>query len=380
METRAEGTTGWQRRSLTLTALLPAALGLLGPLCSAGRLSWLGPLLALPAGLWLGLLWRELGREGLPLALEGAFGKWSGRAAQVGYVLWGLALLWDSARKYAHRLGRLLPGAEWFFLLSALAVCLWLSRGREEIFVRTGRLFFLAIAVTLVFALALGLPGLDWRNLWPPAWDDLVGVPYSALLSLSLAGYGTFALCLPCREEERRDHFGGAVWGCGALTWLVLTVVGTFGPRLAGSLDEPFLMALQGVEVPGAFRRGEAVLAAALTLADFALLALLSRGCRSLWERMAPRGWAWGGYVLPALAILAAGALGRTGGGWEADWLPVGNLIFGAVVPALAVLGKKVRRTKKEQPIFSAPKMAEKANVGENFAGKKSREENQKKC
>lgn len=379
MEMRAEGATGWQRRSLTLTALLPAALGLLGGLCSAGRLSWLGPVLALPAGLWLGLLWRELGREGLPLALEGAFGRWFGKAAQLGYLLWALALLWSSAQKYAHRLGRLLPGAEWFFLLSALAVCLWLSRGREEIFTRTGRLFFLAVAVTLAFALALAAPGLDWRNLWPPERGDLVGIPYSALLSLSLAGYGTYALCLPCREEGR-NCFGGAVWGCIALAWLLLTVVGTFGPKLAGSLDEPFLMALQGVEVPGAFRRGEAVLAAALTLADFALLALLGRSCRSLWERVAPGDWAWGGYVLPALAVLAAGLPGKSGGGWEVDWLPAGNLIFGAVVPALAVLGQKVRRTKEEQPIFSAPKMAEKADVGGKIADKKSREENQKKC
>lgn len=379
METRAESATEWQRRSLTLTALLPAALGLLDPLCSAGRMSWLGPVLALPVGLWLGLLWRELGREGLPLALEGAFGRWFGRVAQLGYLLWALVLLWGSTQKYAHRLGRLLPGAEWFFLLSALLVCLWLSRGREEVFARTGRLFLLTVAAALAFALALGLPGLDWRNLWPPETADLVGIPYSALLSLSLAGYGTYALCLPCREEGK-NCFAGAVWGCAALTWLLLTVIGTFGPHLAEELDEPFLMALQGVEVPGAFRRGEAVLAAALTLADFALLALLIRSCRSLWERMTPRSWAWGGYVLPVLAVLAAGLPGKSGGGWEADWLPAGNLIFGAVVPALAVLGKKVRRTKEEQPIFSAPKMAEKADVGGKIADKKSREENQKKC
>lgn len=378
MGTRAEGAAWRQRRSLTLTALLPTALGLLGPLCSAGRLSWLGPVLALPVGLWLCLLWRELGREGLPRALEGVFGRWFGRVAQLGYLLWALILLLGSAQKYAHRLGRLLPGTEWFFLLSALTVCLWLSRGREEIFARTGRLFFLASAVTLVFALALAVPGLNWRNLWPPEGDDLAGVLYSALLSLSLAGYGVFALCLPCQEEERR-HFGGAVWGCAALAWLLLTVVGTFGPRLAGSLDEPFLMALQGVEVPGAFRRGEAALAAVLTLADFALLALLSRSSRSLWERMTPKSWAWGGYVLPALAILAAGMLGKDGG-WGGDWLPVGNLILGVVVPALAVLGQKARRSKKGQPIFSAPKMAEKADVGKKTDSKKSLKENQKKC
>lgn len=371
MGTSCEGMSGRQRGPLLLCALLPAALGLLRSLCSAGRLSWLGPVLALPAGLWLCLLWRELGREGLPLGLERAFGRGFGKLAQLLYLLWALALLAESARIYAHRLGRLLPGAEWFFLLAALAVSLWLARGRDAAFGRAGRIFFLAVAAALVFALALAVPGLDWKNLWPPERGDLVGVAYSALLCLSLAGYGVFALCLPCREEGK--GWGWAVWGGAALAWLLLTVVGSFGPRLAAELDQPFLMALQGVEVPGAFRRGEAALAAALTLADFALLALLSRGCSSLWERAAGKRGGWGGYALAAAAFLAAGTLGKSGL-WRpvSEWFPAGNLVFGVVIPALAVLGRKVRETKNSPPIFSAPKTAEKADVGGKMTDKKS--------
>lgn len=371
MGTSGEGVPGRQRGPLLLCALLPAALGLLRPLCRLGRLSWLGPALALPAGLWLYLLWRELGREGLPLGLERAFGRGFGKLAQLLYLFWALVLLAESARTYAHRLGRLLPGAEWFFLLSALAVSLWLAWGQDAAFARAGRLFFFAVAAALVFALALAAPGLDWKNLWPPERGDLVGVPCGALLCLSLAGYGVFALCLPCREEGR--GYGWAVWGGAALTWLLLTVVGTFGPRLAAELDEPFLMALQGVEVPGAFRRGEAALAAALTLGDFALLALLSRGCGSLWKQVAGKDGAWGGYALAAVAFLAAGTLGKSSL-WRpvSEWLPAGNLIFGAVIPALAVLGRKVQETKNSPPIFSAPKTAKKADVGGKMTDKKS--------
>lgn len=371
MGTSGEGVSGRQREPLLLCALLPAALGLLRPLCRLGRLSWLGPVLALPAGLWLCLLWRELGREGLPLGLERAFGRGFGKLAQLLYLFWALVLLAESARTYAHRLGRLLPGAEWFFLLSALAVSLWLARGQDAAFARAGRLFFFAAAAALVFAMALAATGLDWKNLWPPERGDLVGVPCSALLCLSLAGYGVFAMCLPCREEGR--GYGWAAWGGVALAWLLLTVVGTFGPKLAAELEEPFLMALQGVEVPGAFRRGEAALAAALTLSDFALLALLSRGCGSLWERAAGKSGAWGGYLLAAVAFPAAGTLGKSGL-WRlvSEWLPAGNLIFGVVIPALAVLGRKVRETKSGPPIFSAPKTAEKADVGGKIADKKS--------
>lgn len=380
MERRIEGISCRQRAELTLAALLPAALGLLGPLCAAGRLSWLGAAAALPVGLWLGWLWRELGGNGLPRELEETFGSGFGKLAQGLYLLWALVLLRGSVQRFSHRLERLLPGAEWFFLLSAAAICLWLGRGEEKILARTGRLFFLATAVTLTFALLLAAPGLNWRNLWPPEKGDLTGILYSALLCLSLAGYGAFALCLPCGKEEEAG-FGTTVLGSVALAWLLLTVMGTFGPKLAAKLEEPFLMALQGVEVPGAFRRGEAALAAVLTLADFALLALLGRGFRSLWERAALGNWSWGGYALPALAILTAGILEKRGP-WQvaAEWIPVGNLIFGIVLPALAVLGQKVRGVKKEQPIFSAPKMVQKADVGGNFTGKKSQKENQKKC
>ena len=380
MEKRADGVSCRQRTELALAALLPAALGLLGPICSAGRLSWLGPVLALPVGLWVCLLWRELGERGLPGELERAFGLGFGWLAQLLYFLWGLALLCGSAQGFSRRLGRLLPGTEWFFLLTAAAICLWLGRGREEALARTGRIFFLTAAVTLAFALVLAAPGLDWRNLWPPEGDDPAGIAYSALLCLSLSGYGAFALCLPCGGKTH-GGFGKAILGSVALTWLLLTVVGTFGPKLAAEIEEPFLMALQGVEVPGAFRRGEAALAAVLTLTDFALLALLGLGCRSLWERAAPEKGRWVGYTLPALAILVADSLDKSGA-WQmvVEWFLVGNLLFGIVFPALAVLGQKVRESKKGQPIFSATKMPGKADVGGNFADKKSRKENQKKC
>ena len=59
------------RLELTLTALLPAALGLLGPVTvRAGRLGWLGPLGALPVGLFLGAVWRRLGEISLSRGLE----------------------------------------------------------------------------------------------------------------------------------------------------------------------------------------------------------------------------------------------------------------------------------------------------------------------
>ena len=144
-----------ERLEVTATALIPAALGLLAPaVMLAGRLSWLGPVLALPVGLWVCLLWRELGERGLPGELERAFGLGFGWLAQLLYFLWGLALLCGSAQGFSRRLGRLLPGTEWFFLLTAAGFCLWLGRRLGKALAGWGRWALPASGWMLV---ALGL-------------------------------------------------------------------------------------------------------------------------------------------------------------------------------------------------------------------------------
>ena len=86
-----------ERAELTMAGLLPAVLALLPAMAAqAGRLCWLGPVLALSAGLWLCRLWRQLGQEDLPRGLEAAFGAGLGKAAQLLYLLWGLSC-WQSA-------------------------------------------------------------------------------------------------------------------------------------------------------------------------------------------------------------------------------------------------------------------------------------------
>lgn len=372
-----------QRVELTLTALLPAALGLLGTLAGTGRLCWLAPVLALPFGLALCRLWRELGEADLSCGLEGTFGRGLGKGLELAYFLWGLVLLAGSAGAYARRLRPLLEGAggEELALAAALAVCLWLGRRGEGTFARTGRVFFLAAAVTLALALALALPGVDVRNLWPLEGADWAGVSRGAALCLSLAGYGIYALCLPRDPADGMAAWPWAAGGCGALAWLLLTTAGTFGPRLAQALEEPFYFLLQGVRAPGAFRRGEAALTAALTLADLALLSLLARGCRSLWENLTSGRAKWLGYAAMAGAFLAAWALPEEASKTLLqDWVPMGNLVLGAAVPALAVLTGKVRKRREGTPIFCSQKRAAEEDVGETGRDKKSHDENEKKC
>ena len=366
-------------------ALVPAALGLLAPtVMLAGRLSWLGPVLALPVGLCLCPVWDRLGRTSLSHGLEEAFGPLGGKLAGTLYLLWALALLADAAGRYSERLLTVSEGegVRWLFLLSAFGVCLWLGRGTGAVFARTGRLFFLAVGTTLALILLLALPGIDWKNLWPPESSDWRELPGSAALCLSLAGYGIYALCLPRREGNGvRRSWPWAAWGCGLFALLLFTVVGAFGPVLAGRMGEPFLYLLEGEQVPGAFRRGEAGLIALLALADLALLTLLGRGVMTLWSGLVPvfPGLGW----IPAAAAFAlAGVLPSMGRPWARLWaaLPGGNLILGVLLPVLSVLTIKARERRKKRAIFCGIRSGEKADVAVKQEDKKSSGENEKKC
>lgn len=346
-----DGASRRERLTLTVTALVPGALGTLSLLAaSAGRLAWLGALIALPAGLLLCRAWECLGERELSLGLKGTFGTGLGKCLELLYLLWALFLTVERAGGYARRLMATAEGepTRWLFLGVGLALCLWLSRGQGAVLARTGKLFFLAVAVVLALALVLTLPGADWKNLWPPQNGDMAGLPMAVITALSLSGYGVFALCLPKAGEDRLRPGAWVGWSCLALTVLALAVVGAFGPVLAARMEEPFLLLLQGVEVPGAFQRGEAALISALALADWALLALLTWGVKTLWRSLTglDRGSEW----FTVGAFLVAGLLPRWPGLQNrmtemAIW---GNLIFGVGVPMLALfLGREKKRSKK---------------------------------
>ncbi len=373
-----------ERLEVAVTAMLPAALGLLGPIVGrAGRLAWLGPVLALPVGLILCRLWARLGERNLSDGLKQAFGPWGGRAVQLLYLLWGLFLLAGSARRYSDRLMTTVQGeaVRWLFLTAALVLVVWLGRGNGAVFARTGRLFFLAAAAALGFALLLALPALEWRNLWPPGQSDWRGLAGGAALSLSLAGYGIYTLCLPRRQEYGMRTWHWAAWSCGILALLIVAVIGAFGPGLTVRMEEPFLFLLEGVEVPGAFRRGEAALVAILALADVALLTLLARGCGALWRGVVPpwkgRGWV----LMTAVVFWLAGVLpgrGTTRLLTEAA-AAAGNLIFGVLIPTVAVFMIKIRERREEEPIFCGKEEIKSADVGLNQEKEKGRTKKRKK-
>lgn len=349
--------TGRQQGAAIALSLVPVALGLLGPLAGAGgRPCWLAPAVALPVGLAAVRLWRALGKEGLPRALDAAFGRVLGGLLRLLYLLWGLALLLYAARRYAGRLAAAMGGARWLYLLGGLALVLWLSRREGKLLRRGSGLLLLAVLAALLLTLALALPAVDWRELRLPARGEGGSLWQAALLVLSLSGWGVMGLTEPTEDERRPSALLWMSWGWALLTALLAVVLGIFGPVLAAGMKEPFLYILEGAGVPGLFRRGQAALCAVLALGDLALLTLLTRSCGVLWESLAPAAPGLGRWVLPTAVFLAAGFLQGERLLWMEELLPVGGLVFGLVLPALVVFTEKAGRRHERDTISCGQK------------------------
>lgn len=338
------------RRAVMAAALFPAAVNLLqGPVWAAGRLAWLCPLLAAPAGIFLGRLWRR--QRGAFLEGKGSAGR---QALRLAYLLWGVVLLWGSGARFAHRLA-------WSFgeedprgavLAVTLALALYLAR-RGQVLGRVGRVLLPALAVLTVGVALLALPGLERENWLPAGAGELAGVPAGAAVVLSLAGYPVFGLFLPIEEKEGGASWWG--WCCAALTAGLGVLVGAFGPALVLRMDEPFLYLLGEAGLPGAFQRGEALLAAVAGLGDLCLLALVSFGAGRLWRGLFPAagGAAW----LPTAAGLALAWLEpETGTGFLAGVGGVAcGMLFGTILPAVVILTEKVQKAEEEPSTFCGP-------------------------
>ena len=349
-----------ERADLTFAALLAPLVALVPqlPAALAGRGGWLAPLLALPAALGVLWLWRRMGPlADLPAPVRGA------------YLLWGGFLLTVSAGSFARRslaVG-LENGTGPLFLLVMLVLVLVLSRGRLAVFARAGKLFFLLLCAALAGTLLLALPDLRWENLLPVWTAELSGVPAGGLAALSLTVYAVYALCLPIKEGDPiRPGRWAAVFALAAAL-LTFTALGAFGPALIGEMHTPFFFLLKGVGIPGALQRGEAVVMALWMLSDLVLLALLTRSCASLWEGLRPRMRGRAALPVAALAFLAAALLPNDR---VLDLLTqrtavAGNLVFGVLLPALAVLAGAIRGGRGRPPISCGPSAERGAHLDE---------------
>ena len=232
-----------------------------------------------------------------------------------------------------------------------LALALWLAWKPVRVLARAGEIFRLALAVGLVFSLALGAFQIEPRHVLPIWAEDVPGLLSAALPVLGLLGYGLFAAFLGgnvTRTENDRRRL--LVWGmvfCLVLTALQLVCQGNFGPTLTAQADTPFFLMVKGIGIEGTFQRVESLIIALWVFSDLALLALLASSCAALAQAvfsLKERRHA----AVPVAGLALAGAwllfpdafsLDR----WMENVVWPGNLLLGFGLPLLLLLVKKLR-------------------------------------
>lgn len=345
--------------------LLPKLL-----LPGAGRGAWLAVVLAAPIVLTAGWLLGSLaGREGLAHEVKWLLGRWIGGAILLFYIVWGLFLLSLRLRLCAQRLlsSGERDGALWFFLLAVTAVLLWIGQGKLTAFARAGQLFLTALLTTAGTVLILSLLRAGPERLFPLWWKEGDLVFQSVLSAAGVMGWGLFLPFLmgEVRDQGENKNWHWLFWGLGGTLLLAAAqaiIVGNLGTALAARLDNPFFALAKSVGVEGAFQRVEGVVAALWTFADLAMGGVLIFALRAMLEEILPTGalpWVpWGTVLIGMVGALALFPDFGIAEELNRRLVPWGNLLLGALLPALLWLAERFFRKKKKEGISCAKELS----------------------
>lgn len=327
--------------------LAPAAELLPGLLLTrTGKGAWLAPLLAAPlvmAGGWL--LAKLSGGTGLARGILRRTGPVFGGVFLIIYMVWVELLLALRLRLCAQRLADAgeRDGALWFFLLGLTVLVLWIGAGEIDAFARAGQLFFGGLLVMGGGVLLLAVPQGTWERLLPLWGRDVLPVLRGGLTVAGVLGWGCFGAFLmgdvADSGERRGRHW--LFWSLGACLLLTAgqgVILSNLGAELASKLEMPFFALAKSVGIQGAFRRIEGLVAEVWLLADVTLAGVLAFAQRNIIKVVCPPKWErrMGAAAVLAAYLLALGVFRERGSArwWNANVVPVGNLIFGAGIPA----------------------------------------------
>ena len=269
------------------------------------------------AGLLLGrLLRKRVPGEGLGGVLLRVFGRAGGTAAVLLFTAWTVFYAGFVLRAGADRfVTAVYPGSRpWLFMAVMAALCVPACLGRLKTLGRCAEIALPLLTLVFLFVFLFALPGLDAANLAPVSRESAADAARGALWLLSTMSVLLLLAFLSDRTEPGplAAPFNRAFLPLGALTALLcVTVVGTFGAKLAAEMHYPFFVMIRCIRIFRLLERVEALIVAQWVTTDFLLLgALLQAAAGNLTLCFPKLGARRGAVALSSLALaLVSGAL-----------------------------------------------------------------------
>lgn len=325
---------------------------------SAGRVSWLLTLPAvIPLGVLLYFLFRCLERmpegSGLADVYLMSFGRRWGKVCCVLNALWMMLLLTIDLRFYAERyVAEVYPETGMLlFYVAILLLVTWISWGSFGALVRTGKILFWVVTVTLALVLILAAPKVKLYNVWPVTDTSAREVGLGTLRMIAVLAFAVPPCFLLGRVRWRNDKRGMYRWlVLLGITMMLIAVeiLGVFGPELMARLQVPFFTLAKEISFQRMVQGFEIVVAATWIMSDTALAGVKIFAAGEVLSHALPvkrpeyirLGLICLVFILCLLLPVSAF---RVESGYKKYGMPL-NGIMAYFLPALALVVGKVRR------------------------------------
>lgn len=248
----------------------------------AGSAAWVAPILA---GIFFvaeifALRYIVKHNDGKSLAeiCRDVLGNALGSTVNILYVLWLLMLSGYYLRQFGERMATTVffDTSSAAFIAVMLACVGFALRYGPAAIIRTGSIFFYALATVFILSAVTMIPQMELENLLPISFLDTAGIMKAVFDMISVFGY---IIMLPVYFGDI-DSFGFAEHALGstvfnALTGVVAVAVpiGVFSAPVVAEMIFPYFSAAKTIRVLESVERVEAVVIAFFILADFIIIA-----------------------------------------------------------------------------------------------------------
>lgn len=360
MQTRNNKITMRQALIIFVMSTLSPAIRLFPNLCSKeGRSAgWTAPIISIPVFFLLFYTLYGFFKDNKYANLGDVFttclGKPAGKLVLVFYLIWNTIIYFLYIRYYAERmLTSIYVSTDIrFFILIMTVLTLFSVRGRFETFARFSEFSFLMFSFFfLIFYILLAF-SVKPENLLPITHHDIIPAAKAAYPILGIWGYMTYAFFFGDAIVDKpriKNHAKQCVLFLGGMTlFLLITVTGTLGWRVAQRMSLPFFNTFKAVEAVESFDRFESIILAIWVVADFIVITFFAKvllgTLKSLFGTAETKY-----FSTPVVLMGYAGAMYLARNRIELEnfssyvGLPV-NILAGLVIPFLVCIIGKIRR------------------------------------